>query len=73
MAFAVEKMSKRLEVNDVKSKVRRIEQLPEHDETGKNKWPWFVRRTAMSGTDNKRVLFCFTNTVLRISYQGLSW
>ena len=35
VGFAVEKMSKRLEVNDQKTKVRRIEILPEHDETGK--------------------------------------
>ena len=34
VAYAVEKMSNRLEVNDQKTKVRRVETLPEYDETG---------------------------------------
>jgi hypothetical protein len=34
VGYAVEKMSKRLEVNDQKTKVRRMDSLPEHDETG---------------------------------------
>ena len=33
VAFAVEKSSKKLEVNDLKTKVRRLEALPEYDET----------------------------------------
>lgn len=33
VGYAVEKMSKRLEVNDQKTKVRRMDSLPEHDET----------------------------------------
>ena len=33
VAFAVEKKSKKLEVNDLKTKVRRLEPLPEYDET----------------------------------------
>jgi len=33
VAYAVEKMSKMLEVNDLKTKVRRLEALPEYDET----------------------------------------
>jgi len=34
VGFAIEQSSTKLEVNDVKTKVRRIEPLPEHDETG---------------------------------------
>jgi hypothetical protein len=34
VAYAIEKVSKRLEVNDLKTKVRRMETLPEYDETG---------------------------------------
>lgn len=33
VAFAIEKKSDKLEVNDVKTKVRRLEALPEYDET----------------------------------------
>jgi len=33
VAFAVEKKSSKLEVNDLKTKVRRLEALPEYDET----------------------------------------
>lgn len=33
VGFAIEKCSKRLEVNDLKTKVRRIDALPDHDET----------------------------------------
>jgi la-related protein 6 len=33
VAFAVEKKSTKLEVNDEKTKVRRLEALPEYDET----------------------------------------
>jgi hypothetical protein len=33
VAFAIERKSDRLEVNDIKTKVRRLESLPEYDET----------------------------------------
>jgi la-related protein 6 len=33
VAYAVEKKSSKLEVNDLKTKVRRLEALPEYDET----------------------------------------
>jgi hypothetical protein len=33
VAYAVEKKSQKLEVNDLKTKVRRLEALPEYDET----------------------------------------
>ncbi len=59
VGFAVEKMSKRLEVNDQKTKVRRIEILPEHDETGKRSPSLLFCNTTSTWRKKQVLLYTF--------------